>query len=327
MIIREYNNIHKIKHLWNEVWLTSNRTPNPFTSFIPNRIYYDVFRLNPHRFFLSPRFIYAEDGNDRVLVPIIISRKTKTITEFAPLDYYDVVLSGASAVVTKVFDWIKSNYPGYIIRLTRINEKSTLASCLDLSRSKEEKCVKIMLGEQYDSYFSSIPKHQRQNVRTAYNKIAKENIAFTLDSFHCNQAIPSAIKKACLRIYEDRKAVKNKPVSQLKHFYQRVSFPVFKMMTKMETGRLFVLSFNGEPVALMAGAYADDDNCFTVPILAANIKYLKYSPGIILINEVVKVLIEEGTNCLDLARGTEPYKYAMGGIDHMNYTIQLPAKE
>jgi hypothetical protein len=42
-----------------------------------------------------------------------------------------------------------------------------------------------------------------------------------------------------------------------------------------------------------------------------------------LINEVSKILINEGVEVLDLARGEEPYKYSMGGVAHVNYTISF----
>lgn len=61
-----------------------------------------------------------------------------------------------------------------------------------------------------------------------------------------------------------------------------------------------------------------------VPELAINEKFSFYSPGMILVNEVCRYLIEEKHyNALDLARGTEKYKKDMGGTIYKTYSILL----
>jgi len=49
-----------------------------------------------------------------------------------------------------------------------------------------------------------------------------------------------------------------------------------------------------------------------------------YSPGIILINEVLKLLLDKNFSSLDLALGHEPYKYSMGAEDYFAYYYNYP---
>ena len=46
--------------------------------------------------------------------------------------------------------------------------------------------------------------------------------------------------------------------------------------------------------------------------------------GIVLLDKVIKELTrEEKDCCMDLTRGDEPYKYAMGGVTHYNYCYKV----
>ena len=73
----------------------------------------------------------------------------------------------------------------------------------------------------------------------------------------------------------------------------------------------------------MAGVFSKKGDQFVVPLLYSNNTYLRYSPGILLVNETAKALISKRVLILDLARGDEPYKYALGGETHFNYTYRI----
>jgi len=49
--------------------------------------------------------------------------------------------------------------------------------------------------------------------------------------------------------------------------------------------------------------------------LAIDKEYGKYSPGLILVNELIKKMMEDTRyTCLNLGQGDETYKYDMGGV-------------
>lgn len=325
MIIKEYKNIYRLRKIWNRLYQTSDKVTNPFQAFIPNRIYFDIFHLNLHRLLLQPRFIYAKNGSSELIFPIIIDRRRKRITEFAPLDYYDVLCFGSTKLISSAVQWIKNKFPLYEVRFTRVNQSAILSGLADLSQISTEKCVFIPLDKDtYEDYYQSLSKHQRQNLRTAYNKLQKENISFFLAKYD-KESLPVKLKRECRKMYEDRKAAKESSVSVLKRVYVRITKPVFRIITEMAPGAFYVLYLGKTPAAVMAGAFSKKGDQFVVPLLYSNNVYLRYSPGIVLVNEAAKALISERVSILDLARGDEPYKYAMGGNTHLNYTLGLNA--
>ena len=327
MKIKEYGNIRRLRKTWDRIYRDSERITNPFQSFTPNRIYYDVFHLSIRRLLLQPRFIHAQDSGSEVIFPIIVDRRRKRITEYAPLDYYDILCLGSTDLVTFVLGWIRGRYPGYEMVFSRINQSAILSAFVDKTHAAAEKCVRIPLDkENYDGYYRSLAKHQRQNLRTAYNRLDKESISFSLEEIAAD-SLPRKLKKECEALYEERKATKYTPGSVIKRIYTKITKPVFRIMTEIESGSFLILRLNGRPAAVMAGAYTKEKDEFVVPVLFSNAEMLRYSPGILLINEAAKELIGKGIGSLDLARGEEPYKYAMGGVAHRNYTLTFRNQE
>lgn len=61
-----------------------------------------------------------------------------------------------------------------------------------------------------------------------------------------------------------------------------------------------------------------------VPRLAINEKYKRYSPGLILCNEIIKECYRSGKiRCLNLLRGTEKYKYDLGGKTYITKNLKI----
>ena len=95
-------------------------------------------------------------------------------------------------------------------------------------------------------------------------------------------------------------------------------------MKRTDNNELYVLYLNETPVAFMAGLLNKVKTEFLVPMLSCSADYLKFSTGIILINEVIKDLIRENVKSIDLGRGDEQYKYFMGGSEHINHSFKEP---
>ena len=132
MLIKEHRDINKLRIKWNRLYNSSIEVTSPLQSFVPNKQYFNVFRLSYHRRFMSPRFIYAKDGFSEIVFPYILDKKRKIIFEYAPLDYYDVIYSGSYDIVSKVVLWMKDRYPGYRLIFNRVNQS---ASFYDLPHS------------------------------------------------------------------------------------------------------------------------------------------------------------------------------------------------
>ena len=79
-------------------------------------------------------------------------------------------------------------------------------------------------------------------------------------------------------------------------------------------GFFAILKMNGEVAAFMQGFYDPFDKEYEIPRLAMNDDMKFYSPGMIIVAEVIKKYIgDKEVTHLNLLRGNEPYKFAMGG--------------
>lgn len=334
MKIKKFKNITKIKSTWENLY---NLNPNmtPFQSYESNYLYYKVFRYNRNRFYCTPTFFLAEENNQTVIIPLIINKVEKIIYDFSslsPIDYYDIIASTntTNTFIKEVLQSILSNYSSYRIQFSHINENSLIYKLIGDLNNKKEICVKInFTTNDYESYYTSLSKHMRQNLRTAYNRINKDNISYHLKKYDSTTGNPDKNTwQKCQKMYEERCNMKNNPkFAKIRNFMHRIGNPVNHIITKTTERAIFILFFEDEPVAFLAGFYNLSKEIFYVPRLSGNNKFLKYNTGIIMLNETIKKLLNEGVKVLDLTRGNEPYKYSMGGVEHYNISIDESCKD
>jgi len=67
------------------------------------------------------------------------------------------------------------------------------------------------------------------------------------------------------------------------------------------------LSKTNETAALSIG-YLDSNNKYAYSMPTYNAAYRKYSPGKVFLYELVNAVFDNGINCFDMGRGSEPYK-------------------
>ena len=287
------------------------------------------FYWHPLRWTYNPFFIYVKTNAGEAIFPLAISHNKKEIRDFycfSPIDYIDFVTDITDPIHLKAlfFECIK-DYCDYQLTFTHFEEWSSIYSIFkNHGNLQKEICVQIILQEKsYDDYYKSLSKHQRQNVRTAYNKLGKNNIALCVKEYDANNPVPFLIKKECQRIYEERCDIKNSHLKfkYLRKYWRRKAYFINDMIFLSSKRHTFVLFFDDTPVAFASGYFDDVSEIFYVPRLSTSERFLKYSAGIILVNEIVKILIERDFHVFDLTRGMEPYKYAMGGAEHYTYYI------
>lgn len=76
-----------------------------------------------------------------------------------------------------------------------------------------------------------------------------------------------------------------------------------------------MLYIDNELAAFMGGLTSQGEEDYIVPRLSINSKYGFYSPGMLLVNETVRYMINKTSiRNLDLSLGTETYKSKMGGV-------------
>lgn len=245
------------------------------------------------------------------------------------MDYFDIITDIADwHTVSLILQQCLENYSEYHLVINHIKEDGALFHVLDqMMYIKKEICVSIPLkGLDYESYFSALSKHQRQNIRTAYNKLCREGIEWQMEEFSNSYPIPERQFLQCQKMYENRRRVGGNQkwlmvYDPIRAILKRKANFVTRLIKDLDESLIFVLYFGEVPVAYAGGFYDKGLETYFVPRLSTNNAYLSYSAGIILVNEIVKKLIVRGAAFFNLTRGNEPYKYAMGGKEHFTYCI------
>ena len=332
---KEYRCISRLKYKWDDIYTKGTFTP--FSSYEYNRICRITFFLRKMHWKFRCRFICFEEEGKCSIWALLINDTTKTVYNIShggPMDYYDVISNTKDVDFTKrCFEKIKDRFRGYVLCFENIKENSIINSIFPVSVDKEP-CVHINLNS-YDNWYNSLSKHQRQNIRTAYNRVQKDGLELHLERYGDKEGNPSIINWIkCMLMYENRsidKLYKNggsaSRLARLNRYKNMLCATSNNSLISLSSRLIFILYVKSEPVAYLAGFYDEKECVYYVGRLSCSNKWLRYDTGIVLLDKVIKELTREEKNCcLDLTRGDEPYKYAMGGVTHYNYCYKVSAE-
>lgn len=322
-MLKSYYCISSIRQLWNSV-LQCNRSNKPTQSwkyyFYLWLVYYakKPIRILRHKMV----FHVVTWENDSCILPLVVSSKQNRlegISNYRRLDYEDIISSTDDTdFIFYSIENVLKHYPGYNLYLQNVNEDSMLYSVIGKYMQQSDPCVKIALPNDYDAYWNGLSKHQRQNIRTANNKLEKDSVSCVLKVYDKRTALPRKVWNQCQHMYDVRHGFVTDPLLMWKNRHLNAYHYILR---KVDDRRICVLYSGDTVIAYMAGMYSEKQKCYFVPRLCINPDYSKYSPGIVLVNETAKHLIREGCETLDLMLGDEPYKLAMGGTINFNYSL------
>lgn len=325
-----------IRNVWKKLYAEYGFSP--FQSWISNWWYFLTYHLKGSRLSYQPRFLLFTDKVNSCILPIAVDSKHKRVIDFSqggPIDYYDVISSTRDVdFISKCVDLLKTMYGGYEILFRNVNHDSLLAKALpETAISATGTCVKIVFASaQYEDYYQSLSKHQRQNLRTAYNKLQREEIAWHVEKYDLDRKMPRSVSRECRRMYDERCRMRRERAKgtigngwkQKINEWKNGKIDLIDILaSRWNRTSSFVMYMNETPVAYIIGMYNKQRDTFYVPRLSCNNEYLRYDAGIVMLNEAIKILLGEGVKIVDLTRGDEPYKYAMGGEAHTNYAYKL----
>ncbi len=330
----------QLKNEWNKLYEQGKSIWNYsiYQSYESALIQEKSYYWNPRRWRYTPLFIYCKVRQEGfpasyvggVILPLAVDSRKRVLTSYycySQNEYIDLVTNISDAnILYLVFKECLNDYSDYIFHFSNLQEKGAMASLfvdtLKFNRSCKDTCVYIPIEDDYNSYYHSLSKHQRQNLRTAYNKFQKERIDWRLMEYDCNSPIPNYDLRKLEIMYNNRYIEKNKKkINLFRRILHKKADSLYRLLHESNKAVFFVLYIGNEPAAYVAGFFSDNSEKFIVPRLSISNQYRRYSVGIILINEIIKNLIPRSLKVFDLAGGSEPYKYAMGGHDHYRYEI------
>lgn len=189
-------------------------------------------------------------------------------------------------------------------------------------------CVKLQIPHTEEEYMKMLSKGSRQNIRTAYNRMAKDGINYSV----CFDDQTYDVNR-CLFIRGQRsdKKRQNKGYS----FVQKIKLKLLYnlLLYKLDDYTPLKHDKNSHVVSLYEGNklrsyfnYGVDYVHKTIVVMVAgtDMEFSRYSPGIIAMFEFIKMQIANANvKYIDFTRGTERYKYDLGGEEHYIHNVSF----
>jgi len=300
---------------------SSDKDVSPYCdAVIIREIRRHAIHLAPIRFRL-PIILAATDGNSILgLLPLtrdLFSGKVKMLADMrgvsitAPLFSPTLSPSKRREALDSMSKWISERKAS----LYRIEDAAVADSLTQsgLVEKRKTDCCIIDIATDYDTWFRGLSKSVRQNIRTAYNRLNRDNLKYELSIGSGKESAEDAF-----RLYLRRQLsqyVSGGIAKRLFKSYCMRTGPITASLRKGGTHAL--LKINGETAACIS--YFDKSGdwglSLAVPRMAVNTKYKFYSPGYILLCELISRYLRAGLPLkIDLGRGTEKYKTDLGAM-------------
>lgn len=270
------------------------------------------------------RFLEVQKDNKTILI-LPVEIKNNKLNSIPTYDYYDLVCGNFNDdIIFEALTLILKTF-GSNLKFYNVTNKSKL---YQLARDRgggtlsEHDCGEIeFTNYDYEQYYKQLSKNSRQNLRTAYNRLEKDNLTFKMEFLFGK--VPKKVFKQAKNMYIKRFFEKNPNKKNiLKYFKLKLFEPISKICANANSAFHAILSIDNKPAAIMSGFV--NKNSIIIPRLIFDSKFHKYSPGIILINETLKYFEKtKKFNVLDLGYGNENYKFVMGANQYKSYDIEL----
>lgn len=322
--------LREVKDKWERMY-TSNHAHTPYSSYSFNEIVQHYYRFGPKRALLRTKILEILDDNQNTVMIIPLYGRGG--------QYYllgDLLMTGhldfiyeqgiSNEEFAQVFTLLRSELKGTKLFLNKISQRSKLNDYLALHYPALQKniCVNINFGTDYEAYIGSLSSNTRRRINNMYNRIKREIPSWELEVM-MRTPVPRSLEDGILRLYTQKFFDKNHVRAD---WFLRTSWrytnPITMSTMRMEDNFNSILRMNGGLVAVLCG-YVDNDECTIIsPRGAMDRTYSRYNPGTVVILETIKWLTRNTkvTN-LDLSRGNEEYKYALGGKEHYNYSYEI----
>lgn len=331
MRVEKYYNFSPLKEAWKELYKDNNEL-SPYQSAEYAAVAFSHYFLYAVRLKVIPVFLAIIENNKIVMiVPLCKSVFKNEYTMFGDRSgygYIDFIYSKniAADTMEECLLLISQSLKGSKLRINRLRDDSILGWYLLGKYAPEaiEVCEHIDLPDSYDTYFISLKKSMRQNIRTAYNRLQVRHKAVALKMYRekplTGELLCELTDLYILRVYR-RYGMRNLILFKLfiKHFDIGTA-----AMKRLDNYVHFVLYIDDCPVAFSSGFISRDNNTITLIRLAMKDEFAEFSPGILLMNESIKKILELGlSGKIDLLAGDEVYKRDLGGKPHSCYSFEL----
>lgn len=291
--------------------------------------------------FWKPVFIchFNDDGKIDMIAPLVVQSRSVNLRFYSMTsgicilgeksysDYLNFIYDGWSdEAADEIFGFIHDNYGELELRFNNVPENSSLAKYIsarfELLNRDGETAVFVKNPADADEYYKSLSKNTRQNIRTAYNRLAKSGFEYEITL--CDTVPDKASEKVMHDIHNDRFIKKNgldgkfsikKFIWAAAHKNNEIKHNcVFNALKTLDSSWLLLIRINGEIAGYLCGLKSKDT--YYVLQNSFSEKFREFSPGFLACYDLVTRFAGDGDiKYIDFTRGTEDYKYKLNGTE------------
>lgn len=243
-------------------------------------------------------------------------------------DYHDLIYFRESVTVEQIHVLINQT-------LDKTEQKIFIASQISLgsplsewakaygvTETQTNDCASIAISGTFEEYWNSLSKSVRQNIRTAKNRMVKDEHSFNFRIYE-KQALSPEFAYKLQTIYESRRIVKNQKIDlkqklfELLRTFRKKKYNIM-LKSMIELSNIFIsVIYIDECIAGYCFGLTDiKDNIYVMQV-AIDINYSRYSPGMVMLIATIEKLFNSGkVSNFDLTNGNEHYKYLLGAKTH-----------
>ena len=208
--------------------------------------------------------------------------------------------------------------------LNRIPESSPFAKGVPgerVSFTRDVEYVAIDMLDDYMTYLQTLSKNMRHQINKTYNRLEREGVPQQLFIYDGHTPVPKSLERKINKMYITRLISRYNPERKGSRFWRAYYWILFQYLKhdtrsfrKLSNSFMAVVMSGDNVMAFVSGYKTHDCKKISMTRLAINEDLDYYSPGRILMNELIKYLHSEtDVRVLDMSRGNERYKKDFGG--------------
>ena len=327
------------------------------TGFVSPFMYYDYMRYivreekRKLRHFIRIACIKDVNGTFLMIVPLVYvkgkSAHYKMLGDIEGCDIADALykpgLTEAEKLACIAFFY---HFIPDRMELRRLYEQSLLYLNAPADRIVSNEAIgyaDIPVPTDWNEYLASLSGYSRHNVTRAFRRLDRDGVEHRLEVYGEPRHVPRKVWRLLMKTYYARSHAKYKrgvfsdetkggifvQTAKYRHYKTIKRFWFYTKhdshsIPELDNSRIYVLWNGNDMVAFCCGFLTHDKTVCSYPRLTISEKYNYYSPGCILIAEVLQYYIQEDvTQHLDLSRSDEQYKFKMGAILYHTHDIVL----
>lgn len=286
-------------------------------------------------------YIVRQNGEAVLLLPVLYQKRGNRTKWFGRdrglyilghgsySDYLNAVYGNNidKETIVRLIGRIREDFPGCPFYATDIREDTVFCEALNQMKAcvtKERKALQVDLAESKEAYEQSLSKHVKQNLRTARNRMKRDNYAYKLEVM--GRTEDRELLEQLLTVHIDRMKEKNRNDEDIMHRLSsgiRIRYRagrekknniISESMKRMDQSCLVITRLNDDIAGYLYGLYDRDvirimQNCIKT-------KYRFYSP---MFRGAYDFILEQYDSReprhIDFTRGNEQYKYDLGGSE------------